>query len=135
MTRRWKDLSFGKKLAIGFGAVLILVAMVTVMTNTGVSGILNKADMVIKGNKLDGILAQREIDHLNWVRQVNALLTGRIGFQGDHRIASGCLLLEIEAQVDLGVNGYQTQIRCVMFLCAGQGETISAVITILEFLS
>jgi methyl-accepting chemotaxis protein len=40
-----------------------------------VSGIVNNASQVIEGNKLDANLAQKEVDHLNWVNKVNALLT------------------------------------------------------------
>ena len=42
---------------------------------TGVPGIVTNAVEVIFGNQLDGQMAQREVDHLNWANQVNALLT------------------------------------------------------------
>ncbi len=72
---KWKDLSVGKKMAAGFGTILILVTLVSIIANTGVGGIISNAEEVIDGNKLDGILAQREVDHLNWAGQINALLT------------------------------------------------------------
>jgi methyl-accepting chemotaxis protein len=71
----WKDMSFGKKIAVGFGVVLILLAVVGVMSYSGVQGIVLNASQVIDGNKLDGSLAQKEVDHLNWANKVNALLT------------------------------------------------------------
>lgn len=72
---RWKDLKLSKKFGAGFGIVLLLLALVAVWSIVGVGGIVGNAEQVIDGNKLDGLLAQREVDHLNWVTQVNALLT------------------------------------------------------------
>jgi methyl-accepting chemotaxis protein len=71
----WKYLTIGKKIAVGFGTVLILLAVVSVLSYTGVGGIVTNAGQVIDGNKLDGNLAQKEVDHLNWANKVNALLT------------------------------------------------------------
>jgi len=71
----WKDLTIGKKIAVGFGVVLILLAAVGTLSFTGVGGIVTNAGQVIDGNKLDGNLAQKEVDHLNWANKVNALLT------------------------------------------------------------
>ncbi len=72
---KWKNMTFGKKIAIGFGVVLILLTVVGLLSYTGVGRIVNNAGQVIDGNKLDGVLAQKEVDHLNWVAKVNALLT------------------------------------------------------------
>ena len=72
---RWKSMSFGKKIAVGFGTVLVLLTVVGGMSFVGVGGIVENAKEVILGNKLDGDLAQKEVDHLNWINQVNALLT------------------------------------------------------------
>ncbi len=71
----WKDLKLGKKFAIGFGSVLLLLIVVAVWSFSGISGIVGNAGEVIGGNRLDGLLAQREVDHLNWAGKVNALLT------------------------------------------------------------
>ena len=60
---------------MGFGVVLILSAVVGVLSYSGVSGIVDNAAEVIDGNKLDGLLAQKEVDHLNWAGKVNTLLT------------------------------------------------------------
>ncbi len=72
---KWKKMTIGKKIAFGFGVVLFLFGLVAVMSYLGVSGIVKNASEVIEGNKLDGNLAQKEVDHLNWVNSVNALLT------------------------------------------------------------
>ncbi len=72
---KWKDLAIGKKLAVGFGVVTVLLIVVSVLSYTGVGSIVGNAGIVVDGNKLDGMLAQKEVDHLVWVGKVNALLT------------------------------------------------------------
>ncbi|MCG8633833.1 MAG: methyl-accepting chemotaxis protein [Desulfobacterales bacterium] len=71
----WREMTIGKKIGAGFGIVLILLTIVGILSYTGTKGIVSNAEEVIDGNKLDGNLAQKEVDHLNWVNQVNALLT------------------------------------------------------------
>ena len=77
----WKNLTIGKKIAAGFGAVMILLTVCVVLSFTGVGGIVSNASRVIDGNRLDGVLSQMEVDHLNWSNEINALLT-------DERITS-----------------------------------------------
>jgi len=69
----WKNLSIGKKIAIGFGAVLLVLAVVGTWSVVGISGIVGNAGIVIDGNKLRGEMLQCEVDHLNWAHQVSAL--------------------------------------------------------------
>ena len=71
----WKDISIYTKMLIGFGLLIILTLLVALWSIFGISGIVTNAEEVIDGNKLDGLLAQREVDHLNWAGDVNALLT------------------------------------------------------------
>jgi methyl-accepting chemotaxis protein len=71
----WKNLTIGKKIASGFGIVMILLVACVVLSFTGVGGIVGNASQVIDGNILDCELAQKEVDHLNWSNKVNALLT------------------------------------------------------------
>jgi methyl-accepting chemotaxis protein len=71
----FKDMTLGKKLACGFGVVLLALALIVVLSFTGVSGIVKNAKEVIYGNQLDTVMAQKEVDHLNWVSKVNQLLT------------------------------------------------------------
>ncbi|SHJ36983.1 methyl-accepting chemotaxis sensory transducer [Malonomonas rubra DSM 5091] len=71
----WKNLKLGKKLGIGFGLMLILITAVGLWSIFGISGIVGNASEVIDGNKLRGIMVQREVDHLNWANKVNELLT------------------------------------------------------------
>ncbi|MDD9301369.1 MAG: CZB domain-containing protein [Desulfobacter sp.] len=71
----WKEMTIGKKIGTGFGIVLTLLIIVGIMAYTGTKGIVTNAEEVISGNQLDGNLAQKEVDHLNWANRVNALLT------------------------------------------------------------
>ncbi|KIX10873.1 methyl-accepting chemotaxis protein [Dethiosulfatarculus sandiegensis] len=69
-----KDIGIGKKIGGGFGVVLILLAVAGVMTFLGIEGIVANGKEVIEGNRLDGNLAQKEIDHMNWASKLNAFL-------------------------------------------------------------
>jgi methyl-accepting chemotaxis protein len=71
----WKKMTIGKRIAFGFGVVLALLTVVGLLSFLGVGTIVGDAEEVISGNQLDGNLAQKEVDHLNWVGKVNALLT------------------------------------------------------------
>ncbi|MBI9089113.1 MAG: CZB domain-containing protein [Desulfobacterium sp.] len=85
----WKNLTVGKKIAVGFGVTLTLLGFVGFLGYNGVGGIVKNAGQVIEGNKLDANLAQKEVDHLNWANKVNALLTDEnvtaLDVQTDHR--------------------------------------------------
>lgn len=69
--RHW---SVGKRIAIGFTVVLVLLLLVAAMATTGVGTIVENAQEVIRGNELRAELVQREVDHLVWAGQVNELL-------------------------------------------------------------
>lgn len=71
----WKDFRLSLKLGLGFGIVLVLLVLLAVWTILGIQGIVGNADQVIMGNKLRGDMVQREVDHLNWASEVNALIT------------------------------------------------------------
>ncbi len=71
----WNDLSISRKLAAGFGLMVFLLAVASLLSYFGVGGIVNNAEEVIGGNKLDGKMAQLEVDHLNWSERVSSLLT------------------------------------------------------------
>ncbi len=70
----FKNMTIGKKLLCGFGVVLAILLLVVLMSFSGVGGIVEDAEETIYGNELDAVMAQREIDHLNWVAKVNQLL-------------------------------------------------------------
>ena len=69
----FRNMKIGTKIALGFGVILVLLAVVGSLSYFGVGGIVRNAGQVIDGNKLDGMLAQKEVEHLNWVGKVNAL--------------------------------------------------------------
>ncbi len=69
------NLSIGKRLAAGFGIVLVLVCVLAGWSIYGVGGIVKDAEEVIDGNKLRAEMIQKEVDHLNWAGKVNAMLT------------------------------------------------------------
>ncbi len=71
----WKDLSLGKKFTVGFGIVLLLLVVTGGWAIYGVGGIVADAGQVIEGNKIRAEMVQKEVDHLNWANQLNALLT------------------------------------------------------------
>ncbi len=64
-----------KRISIGFGAVLSILFIICLISVDGIGEIVADAKKVILGNQIDGTLAQKEVDHLNWVNRVNALLT------------------------------------------------------------
>jgi methyl-accepting chemotaxis protein len=72
---RLKDMTFGQRIGTGFGIMLVLITAIGVMSFTGVSGIVSNADVVIHGNELERMIAQKEVDHLAWANKVNKLLT------------------------------------------------------------
>jgi methyl-accepting chemotaxis protein len=71
----WKNLRLSRKLAVGFGTVVLLGAVVGGWAILGINGIVSDAGQVIDGNKLRGEMVQMEVNHLNAAREVNALLT------------------------------------------------------------
>ena len=71
---KWNTITIGKKIAAGFGVVLFALCLMAVWSYLGIGTIVSNANTVIDGNRLDSALAQREVDHLNWSKQLSALL-------------------------------------------------------------
>ena len=55
--------------------MIILLINLGGLSFLGVGSIVKNAGEVIDGKTLDGILAQKEVDHLNWAGSVNELIT------------------------------------------------------------
>ena len=70
-----KNMTIGKKIGWGFGIVIASLAVVSVLSFTGISRVVSSAEQVICGNALHATMTQREVDHLNWIAEVNALLS------------------------------------------------------------
>ena len=72
--KAWKGMTIGKKITGGFLVLLALLVVIGLANYLGVGSILGNAAEVVDGNKLDGTLAQKEVDHLLWAAKVNSLL-------------------------------------------------------------
>ena len=72
----WKDISIFKKIGIGSGLVILFLIFVSFQSIFGISGILEDSDEVIYGNKLNGVIIQKELDHLNWSKRLSQMLNG-----------------------------------------------------------
>ncbi|MEO5377872.1 MAG: methyl-accepting chemotaxis protein [Magnetococcus sp. DMHC-6] len=83
----WKNVSLQKKILTAVGTVLILLALVSLRSFTGISAMVQDGMEVVGGNKLRGEILQREVDHLNWANKVatfiNSESTTEIGVQLD----------------------------------------------------
>ncbi len=76
----WQDLNLRIKMLAGFGAVTLLVVLLGVITFNGVGGIVTNASEVMEGHRLDGLLTQLEVDHINWVATVEkSLMEDNVG--------------------------------------------------------
>ena len=73
----FKEMTIGRKIGLGFGVIMILLVAVASLSYTGIDGIVANAGEVITGNKINGNMAQKEVDHLNWVNEVSGLLTDK----------------------------------------------------------
>lgn len=69
---KWHNLNLRMKMLAGFGAVILLVVLLGVITFSGVGGIVRDAGEVIEGNKLEGFLSKMEVDHINFVSKLEA---------------------------------------------------------------
>ncbi len=71
----FRNMTIGKKLAMGFSIVLILLVLVGGISFRGVTILSDGAKDVVYKNGLNETLKEKEVDHLNWANQVAALLT------------------------------------------------------------
>ena len=72
---RFSSLSIGRRIRLGFALILGLLLVIGAIGYFGISRMKTNASLVIDGNKLDAMLAQHEVDHLNWANSINAFLT------------------------------------------------------------
>jgi methyl-accepting chemotaxis protein len=71
----FKNLTIGKKIAFGFGLVIVLLIIVGSLAFRGVTKMGSNAEDVIDKNELIENITRKEIDHLNWANEVSELLT------------------------------------------------------------
>ncbi len=72
MGRNW---TIGKRIAIGFGVVVLTLMFVAAWAVVGFGQVAANLHESIAYNETRSEIAQREIDHLKWAGQVSALLT------------------------------------------------------------
>lgn len=70
----WHGLTVGKRMAVAFGLVVLLVAVVGMLTFVGVTSTVTRGQDVIWGNRLNTLMAQAEFDHYQWTNQVLTFL-------------------------------------------------------------
>ncbi len=68
-------LTIGRKITLGYGIILTLLLLMTLMIYFGITLIVDNAAEVIDGNKLNRLMVERELDHIKWAAAVNKLLT------------------------------------------------------------
>lgn len=68
-----RDWTVARRITFGFSIILALVLGLGLFSLFGVGSILGNAREVSEGNRLDANLAQLEIDHLNWAKQLSGV--------------------------------------------------------------
>ena len=71
----WRNLTVFQKIGTGIGSIIIILGIVSLLSYSSLGRLAGDAREVIKGNKLGALLTEKELDHLNWANQVNALIT------------------------------------------------------------
>lgn len=72
---RWKDIKLGRKFAISFGIVIVLLAVVALWSIRGIGGIVGNAEEVIAGNQLRTNFNEKYVQHLKWTLALNDYIT------------------------------------------------------------
>ncbi len=85
----FNSLKISTKMLILSGSVLCLLVIIIVMGVFGLSTTVDNGHEVAAGNELRGELLQREVDHLNWAKQVSTFINdpdvNQLEVQLDHR--------------------------------------------------
>jgi methyl-accepting chemotaxis protein len=71
---KWKDLSIGKKIGIGFGSVLALLAILSGYTYLGLTELDHLAHETEEAGAGNQFILLKTIDHLNWVAKLSDLV-------------------------------------------------------------
>ncbi|WP_179953259.1 methyl-accepting chemotaxis protein [Desulfobotulus mexicanus] len=72
----WKDLSIATKLGLAFGLVLCFLAAVILVGFLGIDRMVQRGNILIDGNRMDSILALKEVELLQSSRKVGTHLIG-----------------------------------------------------------
>ncbi len=71
----FKNLKIDTKLLLLIGLLLLFLAATVVISIVGLSTTVHNGEEMAAGNRLRGELLAREVDHLNWSKQVSLFLT------------------------------------------------------------
>jgi methyl-accepting chemotaxis protein len=71
---RWQDLSIGKKLGVGFGAVLSLLAFISGYNYLGLTEVDHLSHETQEMAAENQFVLEKTIDHLNWVSKLSDLV-------------------------------------------------------------
>ena len=77
LKRMWLNQKIGWKMAMGFGAIFLIVISLSIIVNSGLGSIMTTSKEVIDGNRLSGVLAEIELGHLNWLNDLNLFLSNK----------------------------------------------------------
>jgi methyl-accepting chemotaxis protein len=68
----WRNLTIGKKIMMGLGLTLLLLAGIGLLSFMGIGRLVSNTEGMVQVNKVDSLLAQREVDHLKWATKLLA---------------------------------------------------------------
>ncbi len=74
---KWKDVSLSKKLFLGFGVILILLSVISLLSIISMRSADDSTQDIIMSNNVMANLKQKEVDHLDWVSAVKEALLMR----------------------------------------------------------
>lgn len=67
--------SLSRKIALGFAAVIVLLALVSLKSLGAMSGVVSTAEEVVASNRIKTTMVQREVDHLQWAGKLAQVFT------------------------------------------------------------
>lgn len=70
-------MTIGRRIAVNFGMGMMMMGLIVLANFLGMRTMIRLSSEALLSNRLDGILAQKEVDHLNWANKVQSLLTDR----------------------------------------------------------
>ena len=70
---QWKNLKIRTKLSIGFGSLIVLLLVISLLSLGGFNRIKKANQELVQKKNNEIFLVEKEIDHLNWIRKVTDL--------------------------------------------------------------
>lgn len=69
----WKDLKIGIKILIGFGTVIVLLIIISVISILGFNSISKSSDTLVVEKNNSYFVVEKEVDHYKWTQKVTEL--------------------------------------------------------------